>query len=240
MQRALGANASSLYEMAMNLKVVDVVDGSKMEYQPGYQDTEMIPLTCSQPSEVFFNMMTTHTPQQRVHAQRLIERYTAQYGQIDDQMDPQLIARYQFSASAGAITWTTWVKATAGAQKLGILTRPAVMLKWGEQDMTRTVSMLIHELSHAHHIITSPVTDLPGENRSLQTELRAYRSQFLANKVLLHRSDPARIHPARVESIRQRCNGPASGPNAFAPKIAIKRALADAGLGSIYVHQKGS
>lgn len=237
MRRALGANASSLYEIAMNLRVVDNIDGGKIEYQPDYQDTEMIPLTCSQPGEVFFNMMIAHTPQQRMHVQRLIESYTAQYGAIDNGMDPQLIAKYQFSDLAGAITWATWIEMHAGTQKLGALTRPLVMLKWGEQNIARSVSVLIHELSHVQDIITNPVTHLPRENRSLQTELRAYHTQFLANKLLLHPDDMSRIHPARVERIRSKYNGSANGPNAFTPKLAIKRALADAGLSSIYLRQ---
>lgn len=239
MQRSLGADAVTLLATSMNMQVVDVVDGGKLAYVPDYQNTEMIPLTCGQPGEDFYSIMSARTPQQRYNLLQQSATYTQQYGAIHGNLSPLGVGRYNFSSGAGAITWTTWVDVMAGTQPLGALMRPAVLLRYSPHeglDVARQVSFMVHELAHVNHIISSPLTHLPRENRSLQTELYAYHTQHLANKYLLNRGDPAAVHARNVERVRYKYNGPGGSPDAFRPKLAIKRALAQRGMQSIYLY----
>ena len=235
MRRALGIDALLLALTAESLQVVEPDIDGKIPYQSGYQDTEMIPVVCVDPSENIYTMMTLQTPEQRRVSAELTSKYAEQYGTPADNDEPRLVAKYRVMNGTDAVTWVSRKDINFGDHAIGQLTRPTVLLRPKYPTIERGISVLMHELSHMHDIITVPMVDMCQENYSLHTELRAYSRQHRANEVLFGGDDVSCRLPAQVERIRCEHNGSVINQHAYKPKLAIKRALAEAGLSHIYL-----
>ena len=236
MRRALGVDALLLALVAESLQVVEPDIDGKIPYQSGYQDTELIPVVCAAPGESVYTMMTSQTPEQQRVTAELTQKYTERYGASMNNEEPMLVTRYWITDKADAITWASRKEVIFGEQKIGRLTRPTVLLRPRYQTVEHGVSVLLHELSHVHDIISAPLIDMSQENYSLQTELRAYSRQHRANKVLYDDGRAAQMLAGRIEMIRCEHNGPIAGNSPYKPKLAVKRALAEAGLSHIYLN----
>ena len=236
MRRALGIDALLLALTAESLQVVEPDIDGKIPYQSGYQDTELIPVVCAAPGESVYTMMTSQTPEQQRVTAELTQKYTKHYGLPTNNEEPMIVTKYWITDKTDAITWASRKEVTFGEQKIGRLTRPTVLLRPHYQAIEHGVSVLLHELSHVHDIISAPLIDMPQESYSLQTELRAYSRQHRANEVLYDDIYASQMLAGRIESIRSKYNGPVTGNDPYKPRLAVKRALAEFGLSHIYLN----